>query len=70
MDKFDWHKDLITKETLIDSAYKNSQNSRRFFKSVCGDEFKFNRDFMRWLKENQGKTMGDAANEWMNKYKV
>ena len=64
MEKFYWHKDTITKNTPIDNSYKNTQNVRRFFKSICGDQFKFDREFMQWLKKSQGKTMGDAASEW------
>ncbi len=64
MVKFDWHSEEISTRTRIDSAYKNTQNVRRFFRSECGDHFKFDRSFMRWMKDNVGKTMGDAVAEW------
>ena len=64
MGKFDWHSEKITADTLIDSTYKNTQNVRRFFKTACGDSFTFNRSFMSWMKNNVGKTMGDAVREW------
>jgi hypothetical protein len=67
MEKFDWHKDAITRNTVISSSYKNTQNVRKFFKSLCGDQFKFDRDFMQWMKNAQGKTMGDATAEWMRR---
>ncbi len=63
-DTFDWHSAHINSTTLITSTYKNTQNVRRYFKSICGDQFKFDRSFMRWMKDNAGKTMGDAVNEW------
>ncbi|SGZ03530.1 DUF6434 domain-containing protein [Moritella viscosa] len=46
MDEFDWHKDTISSSTLITSSYKNTQNVRRFFKLKCGENFKFDRNFM------------------------
>ena len=68
MDKFDWHKDAISNDTLICKSYKNTQNVRRYFKSKCGEHFKFDRSFMQWMKEDaQGQTMGDAVNEWLSR---
>jgi hypothetical protein len=64
MAPFDWHSDHITRTTPITGCYKNSQKVRRFFKSECGEEFKFDRPFMAWMKYAVGKTMGDAADEW------
>jgi len=64
MEKFDWHCDKITDTTHINESYKSTQNVRRYFKSRCGDHFKFDRSFMAWMKENSGKTMGDAVTEW------
>jgi len=40
---------------------------RRFFKSECGDHFKFDRSFMAWLKTGKNKTMGDAVKEWLRR---
>ena len=42
----------------------NTQNVRRFFRSRCGDHFKFDRSFMAWLKDGAAKTVGDAVKEW------
>lgn len=58
---FDWHKDKIDYTTVIDKNYKNTQNVRRFFISEIGVHFRFDREFMKWLKDNQGKTMKDAV---------
>lgn len=62
---FDWHCDFIDRATLIDAGYRNTQNVRRFFKRTCGEHFRFDRSFMAWMKAAKGKTMGDAADEWM-----
>ena len=67
MSTFDWHSDTITTETPITLSYRNTQNARRFFKSSCGDHFKFNRNFMKWLTDHPEKTMGDAAKEWLRR---
>ena len=67
MEKFDWHRNKISDTTQIDESYKSTQNVRRYFKSRCGDHFKFDRSFMAWMKENSGKTMGDAVAEWQRR---
>ncbi|WP_228010812.1 DUF6434 domain-containing protein, partial [Vibrio sp. OPT20] len=41
-----------------------TQNVRRYFKSKLGEEFKFDRDFMQWMNNATGLTMGDALQEW------
>jgi hypothetical protein len=64
---FDWHSDVITSDTPVTATYRNTQNVRRFFKSVCGDHFKFDRPFLQWLKDGEEKTMGDAAKEWLRR---
>lgn len=67
MDKVDWHKNHIDDSTLITDSYKTTQNVRRYFKAKFGDAFKFDRDFMRWMKHATGLTMGDAAQEWITR---
>ena len=64
-DTFNWHADAITPKTLIDAHYRNTQNVRRFFKRMCGEDFKFDRDFMAWMKAAVGKSMGEAVEEWL-----
>jgi hypothetical protein len=67
MDSFDWHSEQITRATPITKSYRNTQNVRRFFKSECGNAFRFDRPFMAWLKNGTKKTMGDAADEWLRR---
>jgi len=67
MPSFDWHSGRITRGTPVTSSYRNTQNVRRFFKSECGDDFKFDRDFMIWLKSGAAKSMGNAADEWLRR---
>lgn len=61
---FDWHSDPITPATPVDSAYKNTQNVRRFLMTQCGAAFKFDREFMQWIKNGESKSMRDVALEW------
>ena len=71
--KFNWHVDVLTPETIITDSYKNTQNVRRFFKSQLGDGFKFNIQFMEWMRENTGATLTDACTayqEIVNKIKT
>ncbi|CAH6801391.1 conserved hypothetical protein [Vibrio chagasii] len=64
MTKVDWHKNQIDENTLITDSYKTTQNVRRYFRSQLGEQFKFDRDFMLWMKSSTGLTMGDAVQEW------
>ncbi len=64
MAAFDWHSDRITRATPITKTYRNTQKVRRFFTAQCGQDFRFDRPFMAWLKDGTEKTMGDAADEW------
>ena len=51
---------LITEDTLIEPNIVCSEKHRAFFKEKIGKTFSFNVSFQRWLKENEGKTYGDA----------
>lgn len=64
MPKFDWHSSHIERGTPVDADYRSTQNVRRFLRSECGDQFKFSRAFMQWIKNGEPKTMGDVADEW------
>ena len=64
---FNWHGGVITRKTSVDAHYKNTQNVRRFLLAQCGPQFKFDRDFMAWIRDGAAKTMGDVADEWMRR---
>ncbi len=61
---FDWNAELLSPETIITDSYKNGENVRRFFLQEIGSHFSFNVIFMNWIKENVGKTLGEAVIEW------
>lgn len=61
---FDWQKEILTPETVITDSYKNTQNVRHFFKDHAGEGFKFNIEFMAWMKANVGSTLADAVVEY------
>jgi hypothetical protein len=63
--RFDWNTEKLTIETEITDNYKNTENVREFFKNQIGDKFKFNVKFMNWMKTAQGKTLGDAVEQWI-----
>ena len=67
MAKFNWHSDDIKRETPVTENYKSTQNVRRFMKSQCGDDFKFDRAFMLWIKSGDPKAMGDVVDEWIHR---
>lgn len=62
--KFDWANEPLTPQTIITDNYKNSENVRAFFKIQIGEHFKFNTEFMNWMKANAGKNLSDAAEAW------
>ncbi len=62
--KFDWHSEPLSPDTVITDSYRNSQNVRRFFRSKLGEGFKFNIEFMGWMKSNVGRTLDDACDEY------
>jgi hypothetical protein len=62
---FNWNNEILTRETIITDNYKNGENVRSFFISEIGAHFTFNVIFMKWLKENIGKSLGDAIIEWI-----
>ena len=64
MSKFDWHSEPLSNETIITKNYKNTQNVRRFFQSYFGAGWKNNRTFMMWFKQNEGRTLKDALEEF------
>nr|WP_216601320.1 DUF6434 domain-containing protein [Vibrio cyclitrophicus] len=68
IEEVDWHKNKIDDSTVITDSYKTTQNVRRYFKSQFGEQFKFNRDFMLWMKSATGLTMGDALKEWAKRH--
>ncbi|MGL4489381.1 MAG: DUF6434 domain-containing protein [Rhizobiaceae bacterium] len=61
----DWHSASLSSATIITANYRNTQNVRRFFIATIGRHFSFNIAFMAWMKANVGKTLGEAAEEWM-----
>lgn len=62
--RFNWAKEKLTPATIITDSYTNGPNTRRFFKEQIGPKFKFNIDFMAWMKANCGKTLGEAVEQW------
>lgn len=62
--KFSWKNDQLSPETEITDNYKNTENVRIFFEEQIGKHFKFNVQFMNWMKSNNGKTLRGAIKEW------
>ena len=62
--KFIWSKSTLRLDTVITDTYTNGPNTRKFFKHHCSDKFHFSIPFMDFMKNNCGKTLQDAINEW------
>lgn len=67
---FDWHGAAITRDTVVDGAYRNTQNVRRFMVLQCGPQFRFDRVFMAWIGDGDSKTMGQVADEWIRRHRI
>ena len=61
---FDWNTERLDLNTAITDNYKNTENVREFFKKTIGSNFKFNVEFMDWMKSSAGKTLGDSVEKW------
>jgi hypothetical protein len=68
--KFDWNNAEIDLDTAITDNYKNSENVRAFMKREIGSYFHFNTAFVKWTKQNVGKTMREAIAEWKRLYEL
>ncbi len=62
--KFIWSKAILNLDTVITDSYTNGPNTRNFFKIHCGKKFHFSIPFMNFMKNNCGKTLRDAIDEW------
>ena len=56
--------DVITEDTKIELDIVCSEKHRAFFKERIGKSFSFNVLFQKWLKNNAGKTYGEAINAY------
>jgi hypothetical protein len=66
--RFDWKHAELNINTIITDNYKNTENVRAFMTLQIGQHFRFNVDFMNWIKSNVGKNMYDAIEEWNRIY--
>jgi len=65
----DWHSSSLTRSTIVDKNYKNTQNVRRFMIKECEENFRFNREFMIWISNATPKNLGDVVDKWKRRYK-
>lgn len=60
----DWHSAPLASDTPIDHSFRKTQNVRRFFVTLCGAEFRFDHDMIRFVDEDDPQTLGDIASYW------
>nr|WP_314423613.1 DUF6434 domain-containing protein [uncultured Erwinia sp.] len=68
--KIDWHSAVLTRSTVVDKHYKNTQNVRRFMVDECGANFRFDRDFIAWIVNGATKNLGDVVDEWKRRHSL
>ena len=56
--------DNLTEDTMIGNNFVCSESCRAFFRERIGEWFKFNVQFLYWLRSNAEKSYGDAINEY------
>lgn len=66
---FNWHSDQLTRNTTVCKNYRNTQNVRRFMVEHCGVDFRFDRDFMAWIRNDVSKTLGEVVDEWLRRHR-
>ena len=54
----------INDDTIIENNFVCSEKYRAFFEQRIGRQFHFNVVFLKWLRSNAGKTVGDAVQEY------
>lgn len=59
---------ILSMNSIIGLQYKNNSKTREFFRLHIGDHFKFNIEFMNWIKENPDKKYIDAIIFWNKIY--
>jgi hypothetical protein len=59
---FDWHAAPLTGDTIVTANYRTTQNMRRFMRAKIPG-FTFSRDFMAWIRANEGITLDDVVAE-------
>ena len=64
----DWHRDALSLETRLDNGYRSTQNVRRFFRRYIGSHFRFNVEFMVWMRQHVGLSLAEAIREWKRRY--
>ncbi len=62
---FNWAKAILGPETVITDNITFGPNFRNFMKKEIGNRFSCHSDFMDWVKSNTGKTLQDAADQWI-----
>ena len=62
---FNWAKEVLTSDTIITDNVSFGPNFRRFMKNEIGNKFSCHSDFMDWVKSNEGKTLGQAVDKWL-----
>ena len=61
---FDWASEVLTNGTVITDNISFGPNVRNFFKANIGKKFVCHSDFMLWVRNNAGATLGDGIEAW------
>ncbi|MEM6587820.1 MAG: DUF6434 domain-containing protein [Pseudomonadota bacterium] len=61
---FKWSTANLSKDTVITEDVSFGPNLRGFFKAEIGKAFVCHSDFMDWVRNNVGASLGDAIEAW------
>jgi len=66
----DYHKGPFYKSTPITSKLKRTRVVHEFFIQELGEKFHFTVRLNKFLRENVGKTLGDAVDDWKEEQRL
>lgn len=60
----DWSRKSLALDTIINQSITFGPHVRGFFREHIGTQFRCTADFMEWVKQHNGATLGDAVTAW------
>ncbi|WP_108483802.1 DUF6434 domain-containing protein [Oceaniglobus ichthyenteri] len=60
----DWQTSPLAADTPVDHSFRKTQNVRQFMNTLCGPDFRFDQDMIRFVDEEAPETLGEIAAYW------
>ena len=56
--------ETLTLDTVIGRGWRSGQRLRAFFEAEVGPSFRFNQVLVRFIRDGEGRTLGEALDAW------